>query len=423
MAGKRGVAATVVLADGTAFHGTSFGAPPRSLDELERAIADDDSHPLLRHAGEILFNTAMSGYPEVLTDPSYTGQIVAMTYPHIGNYGVADEWSERGPYAAGGEAVTAPTGEARAQGSSDDERARHLVSVAGMVVRSLYRGPVPTGRVSLSDYLATHGVPGVTGVDTRALTVHLRNHGIQNALIVAGESRDADVTRAAAIASAFPAMEGRGLLAAVGTRAPVTMEAPKGAPAGPHVALYDCGAKANIIRELHALGCRLSILPSTATAEEIRSTRADAMMLSNGPGDPAVLAHQVAQARELIGAMPLLGICLGHQILAEAAGGTTFKMKFGHHGINHPVRDEFGHRVFVTSQNHGFAVREEDLPDGMAVWFRNANDGSIEGLRDDARHIRTTQFHPESAPGPTDSRWIFSAFLEAIPGYQRTEVQ
>jgi carbamoyl-phosphate synthase small subunit len=197
----------------------------------------------------------------------------------------------------------------------------------------------------------------------------------------------------------------------VGTLEPVRINSGAG---GPHIALYDCGTKANIIRELTAAGADVTLFQSRATAAELMSVHPDAVLLSNGPGDPAVLPDQVKAAKELIGEVPLFGICLGHQILGEALGGETYKMKFGHHGVNHPVRDERTKKVFVTSQNHGFAVREERLPKDTEVWFRNANDQTIEGLRNDRLKVLTTQFHPESAPGPRDSRWIFKAFLEAI---------
>lgn len=391
----------LVLADGTVYRGTLFGAPSPDPDDMVDALHSGRAADYLTRVGEVVFNTAMSGYPEVLTDPSYTGQIVAMTYPHIGNYGIDEAWSESGPEAG---------------------RSRK-VKVAGLVVRSLYGGPVRAGRISLSDYLEENGVPGIAGIDTRALTIHLRTHGAQNAAICAaadasgGTAAGAAYRAVAAELSAFPTMEGRGLIGEVGTLDPVEIAAHGSDSTGPHLVLYDCGAKANIVRELQDLGCRITALPSSATAEDIRAVGGDAVLLSNGPGDPAVLAHQVAETRKLIDAMPVLGICLGHQIIAEAAGGRTSKMKFGHHGVNHPVRDEITRRVFVTSQNHGFTVEEDSLPAGMTVWFRNANDGSIEGLRDDRRRIRTTQFHPESAPGPADSRWIFTEFLRAIPGY------
>ncbi len=420
--------AVLALSDGRVFAGTAFGAPPITGEEALALLDSGEAATYLAHFGEVVFNTAMSGYPEVLTDPSYTGQIVAMTYPHIGNYGIDAAWSESGP----------------------EEGRNRSVKPAGLVVRELYEGPVPAGRIHLDAYLREHGIPGIAGVDTRALTLHLREHGSQNAVIceafaapetavppkattslgsaaAAKNSTAPEPTYAdlAARLVRFPAMEGRGLLGQVGTMARLDAEDGSGAVAGaekatgPHVVLYDCGAKANIIRELQTLGCRLSIVPSSATAAEIRATGAEALLLSNGPGDPAVLEHQVAQTRELLGELPVLGICLGHQIIAEAVGGRTSKMKFGHHGVNHPVRDERTRRVFVTSQNHGFTVQEESLPSGMEVWFRNANDGSVEGLWDDARGIRSTQFHPESCPGPADSRWIFEVFLEAVPGYEK----
>jgi carbamoyl-phosphate synthase small subunit len=407
--------AVLVLSDGRVFSGRAFGATPMTAGEAVSLLESGEASTYLSYFGEVVFNTAMSGYPEVLTDPSYTGQIVAMTYPHIGNYGIDMEWSESGP----------------------EEGRTRFVKPAGLVVRELYDGPVHSGRITLAAYLREHGIPGIAGVDTRALTLHLREHGSQNGVIcaataaTAATAADPDSYEAlAAELARFPAMEGRGLLSEVGTvnavelhdgRSPSPSPAglPGSATSGPHLALYDCGAKANIIRELQSLGCRLSVVPSTATAAEIRATGAEAVLLSNGPGDPAVLKHQVAQTRELVGELPLLGICLGHQIIAEAVGGRTSKMKFGHHGVNHPVRDERTRRVFVTSQNHGFTVEETTLPSGMEVWFRNANDGSVEGLWDDARRIRSAQFHPESAPGPADSRWIFERFLEAIPGHQK----
>lgn len=382
----------LVLADGREYYGEGFGAPAPSITELSMAPGsgtDDD----LKNVGELVFNTAMSGYTEVLTDPSYTGQIIVMTYPEIGNYGVDTSWAESDPGTA------------------------RPVKTAGFVVRNLYDGPVSPGRSRLSDYLAVAGIPGVTSIDTRALTLDLRDHGSRNALLVTvGEDRrltdDERATVRKALA-AIPSMEGRSLVDVVGRSTIETVVQ----GAGPHLALYDCGIKSNIVREFSSLGCTLTMVPATATAAEIEEIGADAFLISNGPGDPAVLEFQVEQTRHLIGRIPVLGICLGHQIIAEARGARTFKMKFGHHGVNHPVRDELGGRVFVTSQNHGFAVEEESLPEGMRVWFRNANDGSVEGIIDEENRIRTTQFHPESAPGPQDSRWIFESFLEAIPGY------
>ncbi|SIQ22755.1 carbamoyl-phosphate synthase small subunit [Alkalispirochaeta americana] len=427
--------ALLILSDGTVFPGKSFGAPAPTLEEMAGAAAHEgregreggrsDLSCRLRDIGEVVFNTAMSGYGEVLTDPSYTGQIVVMTYPHAGNYGIDEAWSETGPQ----------------EGRSQSARARK-VKPAALIVRSLYKGPVPEGRTKLADYLARNSITGLTGVDTRALTLDLRRRGSRNGL-VCRPAQGSDLTPeetelALKLLRDFPAMEGRGLIDTVGTASMVHLPASSTSPSaltstsastsgaaagtdqGRHIVFYDCGAKANILREFHDLGCSLTLFPASATAEELLAAGGDAVMISNGPGDPAVLGHQVEQVRKLLGKTPLLGICLGHQIIAEAVGAETFKMKFGHHGVNHPVREEVWQgerekgRVFVTSQNHGFAVREESLPEGVLVWFRNANDNTVEGLWDERRRIRTAQFHPESAPGPIDSRWIFSAFLEVI---------
>ena len=390
------VRTALVLVDGTWFGGYGFGAPARGLDAIEPV-----DPATLRELGEVVFNTAMVGYPEVLTDPSYTGQIVTMTYPHAGNYGIDPHWSERGPASQGDE-----------------------VAVAGFVVRRLYTGPVPRGRIGLSEYLAAHGVPGIAEVDTRALTLHLRDAGSQNGLLFRPADGVApaasELERARRMLTAFPAMEGRNLLGAVGSVTAVARPSTERAnPTNPttvscHVALWDTGTKANIVRILEEEGCSVTLLPSNADATAIRATGADALFISNGPGDPATLRHQVDVTRALIDEMPVLGICLGHQIVCEALGAKTYKMKFGHHGVNHPVRDEFTKRVFVTSQNHGFAVDPDSLPRSTRVWFQNANDRTIEGIWDDARAVCTTQFHPEAAPGPLDARYIFARMLSRV---------
>ena len=378
----------LVLDDATVFKGYSFGAEP--LPALALADATDVK---FKGAGELVFNTAMTGYHEVLTDPSYTGQIVLMTYPHMGNYGDSDPWSEIGPERVGLSGV----------------------KPAGLVVRKLYSGPVPDDRESLHDFLKKHDTPGITDVDTRAITLKTRDEGARSCVIVsAADGRSlskAELDACMSYLKGFPKMEGRSLVSEVGSDTSVVAAEGSG---GPHIALLDCGSKANIIRELSALGCKVTLLPAAATAEEVRSTGADAVLVSNGPGDPATLETNVGMIQTLVGQMPVLGICLGHQLIAQAIGASTYKMKFGHHGVNHPVRDELTKRVFVTSQNHGFSVHEDSLPSGCQVWFRNANDKTIEGLVDDSRGIRTTQFHPESAPGPADSRWIFEAFLETV---------
>ncbi len=378
----------LVLEDGGVYAGYGFGADPLSVDDLKAGTSD------LRSAGEVVFNTAMSGYHEVLTDPSYSGQLVVMTYPHIGNYGADPAWSEIGPDGEGGRSVQA----------------------AGFVLRSLYDGPVPDGRISLDEFLRHGDIPGISDIDTRRLTLHLRDTGSKTGCIVEKPGSDAstlsadDQARVQQYLSSFPSMVGRNLVGMVGSRNVIELN-PGGSP---HIVLVDCGSKANITRELTARGCRITVVPSAATPDEVRALKADAVLVSNGPGDPAVLGVQTETIQDLIGQTPIFGICLGHQLISQALGAKTEKMKFGHHGVNHPVRDERTGKVFVTSQNHGFTVDESTLPTGAEVWFRNANDRTVEGIAYDEKRIYTAQFHPESAPGPHDSRWIFDAFLDAI---------
>lgn len=367
---------------------------------VAKLLQDNTVTRRLTDVGEVIFNTAMTGYVEVLTDPSYTGQIVVMTYPHIGNYGVDPEWSER--FSSGG------VGDVGLYGGRP-------VAPAAFIVRQVYRGPVPRNRIDLHSFLREHSVPGISGVDTRALTLHLREQGALNGVILKAADGDRNLSeseRKAAIEllKSFPAMEGRNLVSEVGIVSPVHIEG-----SGPHVVLYDCGVKANILRELQKFEAAITVVPNGSSAEEILAENPDMVFLSNGPGDPAELAWQVEQTRKLIGRVSLRGICLGHQLLAEALGGRTYKMKFGHHGINHPVRDEITGRVYITSQNHGFAVDEESLPPRIEVWLRNSNDSTVEGFRDREHDVITTQFHPESAPGPDDAERIFDIFVNGFP--------
>lgn len=385
-------ACALVLEDGSVYQGRSFGAPGAQPGELVNAGV------LEQGAGEVVFNTGMTGYHEILTDPSYTGQIVTMTYPIIGNYGTDDTWSEVGP----------------------EQKDRSRVKAAGLVVRGLYEGAVPNGRVSLHEFLKRNRVPGIFDVDTRSLTIKIRNGGSLNGVIIRQASRSGGISsseKAACMSylATFPPMVGRDLLSDVGTSEPVVYN-----EAGtPHFLLIDCGIKANIIRELVMIGCKVSVLPSSASRETIQDVGADALLLSNGPGDPAVLGGIIETIKQQLGSRPLFGICLGHQLICEALGARTRKMRFGHHGINHPVRDELTGRVFVTSQNHGFDVDEKSLPEDVRVWFRNANDQTIEGIIHENLPIMTSQFHPESAPGPTDSTWIFRSFVEKIQSWSK----
>ncbi|WP_028973972.1 glutamine-hydrolyzing carbamoyl-phosphate synthase small subunit [Spirochaeta cellobiosiphila] len=381
----------LVLKDGTVFRGEAFGYPAPKAKELSFTSI------VQRGTGEVVFNTGMTGYHEILTDPSYSGQMVLMTYPHIGNYGCLNDWSETGP-------------------EEIDRRPR--VKPGGFIVRSLYRGPIPSGRITLDEFLKQSQTPGISGIDTRSLTLKLRDQGNQNGVIVAPVDPSAteltsdELTLIMKHFDEFPQMEGLNMIEEVGSQ-DVSVENPGGTH---HVALVDCGLKANIVREFVKRDCKVTIIPHQLGAKAVLDAKPDGVIFSNGPGDPAVLTDTIKMIKDLIGKMPVWGICLGHQMIAEALGATTFKMKFGHHGTNQPVRDERTGKVFVTSQNHGFAVKEDTIPDNVAVWFRNANDKTVEGLYHKDLPVLSAQFHPESAPGPHDSTWIFQAFLDTIKG-------
>ena len=354
--------ALLMLADGTSFPGWAVGA----LAERETA-------------GEVVFNTSMSGYQEIMTDPSYIGQLVNFTFPHIGNYGVNQEDDE------------APT--PRAAGLIANELSpdlRHWKS-----------------QKSINNWLLEHGLGGISGVDTRALTLHLRKHGSQNGYLSATDLNPASLLEKA---RNLPSMQGLNLADQAGCREPYQFaEGGSG-----RVAVLDFGVKRSILTQLAEAGFGVQVWPGRASAEAILSSGATGVLLSNGPGDPAPCAQAIATVKALLGRIPLFGICLGHQILALALGGTTFKLPFGHRGANHPVRDEATGRISVTSQNHGFCVSPDNLPEGVIVTHTNANDRTVEGLACPARRAFSVQYHPEASPGPHDARYLFSEFRRLI---------
>lgn len=369
--------ARLVLEDGTVFVGTAFGA-------------------LVESSGEAVFNTSLSGYQEVLTDPSYRGQIVVMTYPHIGNYGINEE---------------------------DHESPKPWLS--GFVVREL--SPVVSNwraTEDLGSWLARHGIPGIEGIDTRKLTRILRDKGAMTALLTTETADPAELLRRVKKA---PALVGRDLVKEV-TRGK-TFEWTQGGdpafapdlgtkPAGDrpaHVIAVDYGAKENIFRSLVDAGFKVTVVPSNVTAAEIMSHRPDGVFLSNGPGDPSVLHHEVATVKALLGKVPVFGICLGHQLLGQAIGAKTFKLKFGHHGGNQPVKNLKSGAIEITSQNHGFAVDPDSIPAGVAkVTHINLNDMTCEGMELPDHMAFSVQYHPESAPGPHDSLYLFRQFRELV---------
>ena len=358
--------ACLVLEDGSIFPGTSFGADVEA-------------------EGEVVFTTSMTGYQEVITDPSFAGQIVTMTCPHIGNVGVNPEDLESG----------APV-------------------LRGLLVREYCDLPSNwRSRGALSGFLRRHGVPALTGVDTRALTRRLRSRGVMRGILsTSGAEPAALVQRARTV----PDMSAADWVAQVTTLQPHMV----GPETGPRVALLDCGAKANIAASLAARGCRVTVLPAATPVHEILALRPAGVCISNGPGDPAVVTYVIQTTRQLA-ALPVdqlpavFGICLGHQLLALALGGTTYKLKFGHRGCNHPVKDLATGKVSITSQNHGYAVQEESLTGtGLVITHTSLNDGSVEGLCHQSLPISSVQYHPEASPGPHDSLHLFERFVESL---------
>ncbi|QUV81536.1 glutamine-hydrolyzing carbamoyl-phosphate synthase small subunit [Chloracidobacterium sp. D] len=363
--------AILALEDGRLFYGRSIGAAGETT-------------------GEVVFNTAMTGYQEVLTDPSYAGQLVTMTCPHIGNYGVNPEDVEsRQPF------------------------------VAGFIVREL-SSVVSNWRAteSLGHYLKRHGIVGIEGIDTRALVRHIRERGAMRGVISTVER---EASRLVAKAAGAPGMVGAALAKTVTCTAPYTWPLAAAEDSTEyqrrrwHVVAYDFGVKFNILRHLAALGCRVTVVPATTTAEEVLRLQPDGVFLSNGPGDPEPLTDIAREVRLLAERLPTFGICLGHQVLALAFGGRTFKLKYGHRGANHPVKNLMTGKVEITSQNHGFAVDPESLPEELEVTHINLNDGTLEGFRHRHLPVFCVQYHPEAAPGPHDAAYLFEAFTALLP--------
>jgi len=353
------------LADGTLWPGRAFGA-------------------IGERTGEICFNTSLTGYQEILTDPSYHGQIVVMTQPHIGNTGVNDE---------------------------DDESRRAWLS--GFVVREA--SPLTSNwraTQSLADYLRERGVVAISDVDTRALVRHIRTIGAQNAAL---SSVDPQPDRLITLARSAPDMNGLDLAKEVtcldSYAWSITHHAPRNIF---HVVAYDYGIKHNILRLLTAHNCRVTIVPAQTPASEVLALNPDGVFLSNGPGDPAAVTYAIDNIKQLLGRVPIFGICLGHQLLGLALGGKTYKLKFGHRGGNQPVKNLDTNRVEISSHNHGFAVAADSLPPGVEVTHVNLNDYCVEGLRASSLRAFSVQYHPEAAPGPHDARYLFEEFIKLM---------
>lgn len=370
--------AILALADGSVFHGYSIGAIGLGV-------------------GEVVFNTAMTGYQEILTDPSYCRQIVTLTYPHIGNVGANPE----------------------------DEESGH-VHAAGLVIRDLPVRPSSFRMTRpLNEYLQAHDVTAIAGVDTRRLTRLLRQKGAQNGCIMAGR---VDESEAIAHARACPPMAGRDLAREVSCTAPYVWEQGewmlgKGfqqqSETTFHVVAYDFGIKRNILRMLASRGCRLTVVPAQTPAREVLTMRPDGVFLSNGPGDPEPCDYAIDAIREILAAgVPTYGICLGHQLLGLASGAKTVKMKFGHHGANHPVQDLDTGRVMITSQNHGFAVDATTLPGNLRATHVSLFDGSLQGIARTDVPAFSFQGHPEASPGPHDVSYLFDRFIRLMQDHK-----
>ena len=353
--------ALVALADGTIFEGRALGAGGEVL-------------------GEMVFNTSMTGYQEILTDPSYAGQIVTMTYPLIGNYGVNDE---------------------------DDES--HRPQVEGFVMKECSRLSSNWRAVrSLPEYLQEHGVMAVEGIDTRELTRRVRIHGVMDAAM---STEDLDLDSLVRKAREWGGLEGVDLVKRVTCQKPYVQS-----PEDPrfHVVAFDFGIKRNILRKLVEAGCKVTVVPATTTLEETLAMDADGIFLSNGPGDPRPLTYAIETTRQLIGKKPIFGICLGHEILGLACGAKIFHLKFGHRGANQPIKEFSTDRILITAENHGWGIEADSLPDCLEITRLNLNDRCVEGMQHRDYPIFSIQCHPEASPGPHDSFHLFDYFVELM---------
>jgi len=368
--------AMLALSDGRAFSGWSVGAAGEAL-------------------GEVVFNTSLMGYQEVLTDPSYRGQIVTMTYPLIGNYGL----------------------------NAEDTEANRIF-LAGFIVRE--DCPTPSSwrsRTSLHQYLCRHGIVGIAGIDTRALTRHLREQGAQTGILSTLDLNPKSLARRAA---QYPTLDNRDLVREVTCAAPYgwsqttwSMSADSIPPAAQdagkyYVVAYDYGIKHNILRNLVRAGCRVEVVPASTPAASVLARNPDGVFLSNGPGDPAAVDYAIAETKKLLGRKPIFGICLGHQILCLALGGKTYKLKYGHHGGNQPVMDLTTRKVEITAQNHGYAVDIDSMGGDVVCTHLNLNDQTVEGMAHRQLPVFSVQYHPEASPGPHDAHYLFTRFVDLM---------
>lgn len=370
----------LILEDATYYSGVSFGAKAPTIEQLKEN----------KTTGELIFNTSMVGYQEIISDPSYKGQIVSFTYPHIGNYGIK---------------------------TGDEENILDKkIHAKAIVVKEYYQGSVENDRITLQKYLIDNDIVGISGVNTRDLTLHLRDYGFKRATIIECDNLGkAELDMVVSYLLAFPFISSTNPVKKVSTKE-IIKNPIINTPiellynSNKHFALVDFGIKKSIIKSLYKRGVKITLFPPTFNYKEIQKGNYDALFLSNGPGDPETQTNAIENVKELMGQLPILGICLGHQIITLAIGGTTKKMSFGHHGGNQPVTNLETKKTFVTSQNHSFV--SSSLPEDADIWFINSNDMSIEGIKVPKYKMMSVQFHPEAGPGPREGESIFDEFIK-----------